>query len=108
MTNHRMENGGMRQAFDRMRKVPHHAADLEERHGDVRKEWVVEIIFNPYHRYEEYDGDELRTILVGRVPESRQWIKVVFVGTPEDGAFLTAYRDRRLNKIYGGGPWQMN
>ncbi len=108
MSNGGRENGGLRRAFDMMRKLPHHGADLEERHGDIRKEWVMEIIFNPYDRYEEYHGDELRTILVGRVPESRQWIKVVFIGTPENGSFLTAYRDRRLNRIYGGGTWEAN
>lgn len=100
------ENAQLRLAFDIMRKIPSHAGDWDERHGDVRKEWVMNVIFNPHERYEEYPRGELRTILVGRVPESPQWIKVVFVGTPETGAFLTAYRDRRLNRRYGGGPWE--
>ena len=98
----------LRQAFDELPKVPNHGAELEERHGDVRKEWVMLIIADPHDRYEEYDDDILRTILVGRVPESRQWIKVVFIGTPETGNFLTSYRDRRLNGYYGGGPWDAN
>ncbi len=68
-------------------------------------EWVMLIIANPYERYPEYRDGTLRTILVGRVPESRQWIKVVFEGTPETGGFLTAYRDKRLGRRYGGGPW---
>ena len=50
---------------------------------------------------------ERRTVIVGRVSESRQWIKVVFVGDPETGLFLTAYRDRRLDEDYGGPPWQI-
>ena len=95
----------LRLFFDRLPKVPNHGDTLEERHNDVRKEWVVQIMRNPQHRYVEYDDNILRTILVGRVPEVRQWIKLVFIGTPESGEFLTAYRDKRLNREYGGGPW---
>ncbi len=95
----------LRRRFDLMPKVPNHGDELEERHGDIQKEWVMQIIDNPHDRYEEYDEGILKTILVGRVPESRQWVKVVFIGTPERGEFLTAYRDRRLDSHYGGSPW---
>lgn len=95
----------LRRAFEGLPKVHGHGETSEERHGDVLPEWVMLIIANPYERYEEYRDGILRNILVGRVPESRQWIKVVFEGTPETGDFLTAYRDRRLDRRYGGGPW---
>ena len=78
---------------------------MEERHGDLPQVWVMLVIVDPYDKYEEYIDGILHTVLVGRVPESRQWIKVVFVGSPDTGEFLTAYRDRRLDRRYGGGPW---
>lgn len=36
---------------------------------------------------------------------ARQWIKVVFLGSPETGLLLTAYHDHRLEDDYGGRPW---
>jgi hypothetical protein len=51
------------------------------------------------------DG-EVRTILVGSVPQFNQWITVVFVGTASAGELLTAYPDRRMEKRYGGRPWK--
>lgn len=96
----------LRRAFDEMPKVPGHGTSLGERHGDMRKEWVMRIIAAPYDRWEEYVDGERRTVLVGRVSQSRQWLQVVFVDDPETGRFLTAYRNRRLNKKYGGGPWE--
>ena len=100
------EAARLRRAFDELPKVPGHGETFEERHGDVLPEWVMLIIANPHEVYEEGDrAGILRTIVVGRVPELRQWIKVVFEGTPETGEFLTAYRDGRLDRRYGGGPW---
>ena len=98
----------LRRAFDALPKVPGHGEMFEERHGDVLPEWVMLIIANPREQFPEYRDGILRTIIVGRVPESRQWIKVIFEGTLETGEFLTAYRDRRLNSRYGGGPWDTN
>lgn len=99
------EDQRLRSAFARLPKTPRHGATLAERHGDVLPEWVMRIIADPYDRYTEInDGREI-TILVGRVPASRRWIKVIFIGTPETGQFHTAYRDRRLDRQYGGGPW---
>ena len=66
------------------------------------------ILESPREQFPEYRGGTFRTVVVGRVPECRQWKKVVFEGTLETGQFLTAYRDRRLNSRYGGGPWDAN
>ena len=96
----------LRREFDEMPKVPGHGTSLSERHGDIRKEWVMKVIAAPYDRWEEYVDGERRTILVGRVPQCRQWVQVVFVEDPETGRFLTAYRNRRLNQKYGGRPWE--
>ena len=66
----------------------------------------MEIIAHPYDRYEVYTSEgERRTVCIGRVSESSQWIVVVFVGNPETGRFLTAYHNRNLEKEYGGRPW---
>ena len=107
MTNGLDENALLRQAYDRMRKAPRHGEDAQNRHSDIQPEWVMRIIANPYDRFEEKDpSGEKVTIIVGRVPESRQWIKLVFTEDPETGLFLTAYNDRRLERRYGGRPWQ--
>ena len=95
----------LRRAFDALPKVPGHGETLDERHSDVLPEWVMLIVANPYSESEEFSKGTMHTILIGRVPESRQWIKVVFEGTPEAGRFLTAYRDRRLDTEFGGSPW---
>lgn len=106
MTNGLDENAPLRQAYDRMRKAPRHGEDAQSRHSEIRPEWVMRIIANPHDRYEETHPDgERMTIIVGRVLESSQWIKLVFIGDPETGDFLTAYNDRRLEKWYGGRPW---
>ena len=98
----------LRRAFDELPKVPGHGDEALLRHNNILPEWVMMIIAEPYHRFEELDpaGDR-QTVLVGRVPESSQWIKLVFVGDPESGRFLTAYNDRRLQAIYGGRPWNV-
>ena len=97
----------LRQMFDAMPKVAGHGELFEDRHQDVLPEWVMRIIQDPFDQIEEYVDGELRTLLVGRVEQSQQWIKVVFVGDLETGAFLTAYKDRRLANLYGGRPWQI-
>ncbi len=98
----------LREAFTRLPKDIGHGDSVLIRRSDVRPEWVMQVIEDPHDRYEESrPGMERRTVIVGRVSESRQWIKVVFVGDPETGLFLTAYRDRRLDEDYGGPPWQI-
>ena len=67
----------------------------------------MRILTEPYDRFEEWDAGEMQTIIVGRVPESSSWIKVVFVGDPETGTFLTAYNERKLEGKYEGRPWDI-
>ena len=65
------------------------------------------VVADPHEQYETHTlGGERRTVLTGRVSESRQWIVVVFVGDPDTGKFLTAYHNRQLEDRYGGRPWQ--
>ena len=102
------ERARLRRAFELLPKVEGHGDTALERHSDVQPEWIMEIIANPYHSDEVYTQDrELRTVLTGRVPESRQWITVVFVGDPETGLFLTAYHNKNLEREYGGRPWSV-
>ena len=100
------ENSRLLRAYQRMRKVQGHGEDTLSRHPSIRPEWVMRVIEEPYDRYEEHQRGESRTCVVGRVSESSHWIKLVFVGDPETGEFLTAYQDRRLAERYGGRPWQ--
>ena len=101
------ENARLRREYQLMRKVRGHGEDILSRHPSIRPEWVMQIVEEPYDRYEEYQYGERRTCIIGRVLESTQWIKLVFVGDPETGEFLTAYQDKRLARRYGGRPWQM-
>lgn len=95
------------QEYERFPKTPH-GEELQEIHPEVSPEWVIQIIEHPHDLWEEFvsDRNELRTILVGRVPEFNQWIKVVMTGRPGSGELHTAYPDRQLEKRYGGRPWQ--
>ena len=98
----------LRRAFDAMPKDPSHGESALRRHSEIRPEWVMQVIADPYDRYiETPEGGERYTVIVGRVPESNQWIKVVFIGDPETGLFLTAYKDGRLVRKYGGRPWNI-
>ena len=102
------EDFTLRQAFDRMPKIPGHGETVLGRHKSVRKEWVMKVIAEHHERYETITSDgERRTILTGRVPETNHWIMVVFVGDTETGRFLTAYTNRGLIKKYGGLPWDI-
>ena len=97
----------LRRAFDRIPKVAWHGVTALERHDAVMPEWVMRVIEEPFERYEMYTSyGERRTVITGRVPESSQWIMVVFVGDPETGSFLTAYHNKNLARRYGGRPWR--
>ena len=97
----------LRRAFDRLPKVAGHGVDALERHDSIRSEWVMRVIAEPFERYEIYTSyGERRTVVTGRVPESSQWIMVVFIGDLETGSLLTAYHNRSLARRYGGRPWQ--
>ena len=69
----------------------------------------MRIVNKPYDQWEETDHrtGESRTILVGRVRQFQQWIKVVFAGIGDSRQLLTAYPDRRLAQNYGGRPWEI-
>ncbi len=96
----------LRRDFDALPKVPGHGDSALRRHPNIRPEWVMQILREPFHRYEEIGSNGQRhTIIVGRVPELNQWIKIVFIGEPGTGALLTVYNDRRLEDQYGGRPW---
>ena len=102
------ERARLRRAFELLPKVPGHGEEAVYRHSDVLPEWIMEIIANPYDKYEvRTRAGEQRTVLTGRVPESLQWIMVVFVGDPETGRFLTAYHNKELEREYGGRPWSV-
>ena len=97
----------LRRAFDRLPTVAGHGVSALERHDSVRPEWVMLIIAEPYERYETHTSyGERRTVITGRVPESSQWIMVVFIGDPETGSFLTAYHNKNSARRYGGRPWR--
>ena len=100
------EDRRLRQAYEDLPKTEIHGVSAPERHPDVHPEWVMQIIAEPYERFEEYRGETRMTVLVGPVPLASQWIRLVFVGDPEAGLFHTAYMDRRLAERYGGRPWQ--
>ena len=102
------ERARLRRAFEALPKVTGHGETSPVRHRDVLPEWIMQIVAHPYDRDEVYtDSGERRTVLNGRVSESRQWIVVVFVGDPETGRLLTAYHNRKLEDKYGGRPWEI-
>ena len=102
------ERARLRRAFELLPKVEGHGETSPVRHRDVLPEWIMQIVAHPYERDEVYtETGERRTVLDGRVSESRQWIVVVFVGDPETGRFLTAYHNRKLEDKYGGRPWEI-
>jgi len=94
--------------YEDLPKTELHGVSAEERHPDVLSEWIMRIIAEPFDRYTDDREGTHMTVLVGRVPEVQQWIKLVFIGDPETGLFHTAYIDRRLSRRYGGRPWQRN
>jgi hypothetical protein len=101
------ENRQLRREYRELRKTPH-GEQAGSRHPDIQPEWVMHIVNEPYDRWDEvhpHTGEPM-TILVGRIPQFNQWIKVVFEGSSVDsGRFVTAYADRQLAKQYGGRPW---
>ena len=96
----------LRAEYERLPKTPH-GMELQETHPEISQEWVMQIIEQPYDKWEEFvpHRDEVRTILVGRVQEFNQWIKVVLIGRADAGELHTAYPDRQLEKRFGGRPW---
>ncbi|MCY3543843.1 MAG: hypothetical protein OXH22_07365 [Chloroflexi bacterium] len=102
------ENARLQRAFDRLPKSGSHGSTVTSRHPDVRQEWIISIIEEPYDEWIETHerSGQRKTIVVGRVPEFEQWVKVVFIGVGDNRELLTAYPDRRLSKRYVVRPWQ--
>ena len=101
------ENRRLRQRFETLPKTAHGELVLA-RHPDIRPEWVMSIIEEPYDVWNDIDHDtgEPVVIFAGRVPARNRWIKVIYKGhSPETGRFETAHFDRRLQRKYGGRPW---
>lgn len=100
------EKRRLRREYAALPKTDHGGKTTTERHKDIAPEWVISILNDPRDRWSETDQNGLpMTVIVGRVPERNQWIRLIFYGTPESGEFHTAYSDRRLAKKYGGRPW---
>ena len=101
------ETRRLREKFGLLPKTSHGISAMT-RHSTVLPEWVMRIIENPYDQWVEIEpgSAEVRTVLTGRVPHFAQWIRLVFVGSVEEGEFHTAYPDRQLERKYGGRPWQ--
>ena len=101
------ERARLRRAFELLPKIAMHGEESLVRHSSVLPEWIMLVVADPRERYTVHTPEgERRTVLTGRVSESRQWIMVVFVGDPDTGEFLTAYHNRQLEDRYGGRPWQ--
>ena len=42
------ENERLRREYDALPKTPWHGDDTQERHPDIRPEWVMRVIYDPY------------------------------------------------------------
>lgn len=51
------ENARLRRAFDYMSKIPGHGETVLGRHASIRKEWIMQVIAEPYERYEVVTTD---------------------------------------------------
>ena len=99
------ENARLRRAFDLLPKTDH-AKDVFERHPEVRPEWVMQIIENPYDEWTETDARSRRSrVIAGRVAGASQWIKVIL--NPQ-GQLVTSHFDHHLEDRFGGRPWPQN
>ena len=99
------ENRRLRRAFDRLPKTDH-AQDVFERHPEVRPEWVMQVIEDPYEEWTENDARGRHSrVIAGRVVGASQWIKVIL--NPQ-GQLITAHFDHHLEDRFGGRPWSQN
>ena len=98
------ERERLRRVFDVLPKVPIREESALERRNEILPGWVMAILEEPYDVYTSVG--EHRTILTGRMAESRQWTMSLFVGNPETGRFLSAYHNRDLEEKYGWRPWR--
>ena len=96
----------LRQEYEALPKTPH-GDESGTGTRDVHPEWVISVLENPYQEWNEINSQgEYVTIIVGSVPECRQWIKLVFIGTLNSMELQSAYQDRRLERRFGGRPWR--
>ena len=100
------ENRRLRREYEALPKTLWHGEDTANRHPEIRPEWIMRVIKDPYDQWEEIARGEVRSIFVGCVAQFNQWIVVVFIGDTNAGVFHTAYADRRLERRYGGRPWR--
>ena len=99
------ENARLRRAYDMLPKTAH-AEFLMERHDDIRPEWVMRIIEDPYDQWVETDNHgRTSQVIAGRIEGASQWIRVVL---NLDGELVTAHFDHRLAAKFGGRPWPQN
>lgn len=99
------DDARLRRTFDRLPKTDH-ANDVFERHPEVRREWVVMVMENPYGEWIETDArGRMSRVVAGRVEGASQWIKVIF---NSEGKLITALFDHRLESRFGGRPWPQN
>ena len=99
-----MENSDSEQLRREYEALPKNIHHIVNQHRELNPEWIMQVIKEPHDQWPEVmDNGEVRLILVGRVARFHQWIKVVLT---ETGELLTAYADRRLERDYGGRPWQ--
>lgn len=107
------QNGGdaererLLRRYEALPKTEHWIYDSVSRHSDIRPEWIVAVIDDPYEVISELRGLQNVTVLTGRVPQFSQWIKVVLISEGAELSLFTAYADRRLEDRYGGRPWQI-
>ncbi len=93
------ENARLRRAWEEFPKTAHGRL-IEERHPDLRPEWIMRIIESlDSYEWLEYgttpDGQlRIWIIRAGWVTEIETWIEVVFEERSGDDEFHTAYRLR--------------
>lgn len=93
------ENRRLRREYEALPKTPRHGEWTHVRHPEISPEWIMRIIESPHDRWQETTpGGELRTILIGRVPEFSQWIALVFSEDEITGALHTAFANRKLER----------
>ena len=70
----------------------------------MHPEWIMTVIQDPYDQWDEFDIHGRRSmVFAGRVEGFSQWLKVAL---NENGALVSAFPDWRLQRRFGGRPWQ--
>ncbi len=99
------DNLRLLRAFDQLPKTIH-STDVFKRHPEVRPEWIMRIIEDPYDEWVETDASgRISRVVAGRVEDASQWIKVILSA---QGRLVTAHFDHHLEDRFGGRPWTRN